>query len=37
MLADDEAPLRKESDGAVKEESLRESVCKSCTLHSEIL
>jgi len=37
ILADDEAPLREESDDAIQEESLGEGVRKSCTLHSEIL
>ena len=37
MLADDEAPLREESDDAIQEESLWEGICKSCTLHTEIL
>jgi hypothetical protein len=37
MLADDEAPLKEESDDAIQEESLWERVRKSCTLHTEIL
>jgi len=37
MLADNEAPLREETDDAIQEESLGEGVCESCTLHTKIL